>query len=93
MARSAGAVRVGGHIALIGILTSDKIDPTLLMRKSVRMTGIYVGSRQMFRSMLRAFEAHELRPVIDRTFPFADAREAYHHMEAAGHFGKITISL
>ncbi len=93
LARSAGSVRVGGHIALIGILTSDKIDPTLLMRKSVRMTGIYVGSRQMFRSMLRAFEAHELRPVIDRTFPFADAKDAYHHMEAAGHFGKITISL
>lgn len=93
LARSAGAVRVGGHIALIGILTMDKVDPTLLMRKSVRMTGIYVGSRQMFRSMLRAFEAHEIRPVIDRTFALADARAAYHHMQAAGHFGKITISM
>jgi len=93
LARSAGAVRVGGHIALIGILTMDRIDPTLLMRKSVRMTGIYVGSRQMFRSMLRAFDAHQIRPVIDRTFPLTEAREAFHHMEAAGHFGKITISL
>lgn len=93
LARSAGAVRVGGHIALIGILTMDRIDPTLLMRKSVHMTGIYVGSRQMFRSMLRAFEAHQIRPVIDQNFPLTEAREAFHHMKAAGHFGKITISL
>ena len=93
LARSAGAVRVGGHIALIGILSMDRVDPTLLMRKSVRMTGIYVGSRQMFQSMLRAFEAHEVRPVIDRTFPFTESRDAFHHMQKAGHFGKITISL
>ncbi len=93
LARSAASVRVGGHIALIGILTTDRIDPTVLMRKSVRMTGIYVGSRQMFKSMLTAFEAHETRPVIDRTFPFENAKDAYHLMEKTGHFGKITISL
>ncbi|MDP6706226.1 MAG: NAD(P)-dependent alcohol dehydrogenase, partial [Alphaproteobacteria bacterium] len=66
--RSARAVRVGGHIGLIGVLTGGQINPTLLMRNSVRLSGIYVGSRAMFEAMNRAIAATELRPVIDKTF-------------------------
>ena len=91
--RSIESVRVGGHIALIGILTSSRIEPTPLMRKSVRLNGIYVGSQRMFEDMNRAFTAAKLRPVIDKSFAFEDARAAYRHMEAAGHFGKIIVSL
>jgi Zinc-binding dehydrogenase len=35
---------------------------------------------------------HRLRPVIDRTFPFAEAKEAYRHFEGRGHFGKVVIT-
>jgi NADPH:quinone reductase-like Zn-dependent oxidoreductase len=31
--------------------------------------------------------------VIDRRFAFDEARAAYHHMQAAGHFGKIVIEI
>ena len=57
------------------------------------MHGIYVGSRAMFERMNRAIAAAGLRPIIDRRFVFDDARAAYHHMQAAGHFGKIVITL
>lgn len=93
LARSIEAARVGGHIALIGILSSDRVDPTPMMRKSIRLNGIYVGSRRVFEDMNRAFSSARLKPVIDRVFPFEEARAAYHHMQAAGHFGKIIISV
>jgi NADPH:quinone reductase-like Zn-dependent oxidoreductase len=43
--------------------------------------------------MNRAIDLHELKPVIDRVFDFEDARAAFHHMQAAGHFGKIVVRI
>jgi len=93
MEQSIEAVRVGGHIAYVGVLTGGAINPVGIMRKSVRLQGVYVGSRAMFEDMNRTLVLHDLHPVIDRTFPFADAREAFHHMKAAGHFGKIVVTM
>jgi NADPH:quinone reductase-like Zn-dependent oxidoreductase len=47
----------------------------------------------MFVAMLRAIELHAIRPVIDRVFPFAEARAAYHYLESGVHFGKVVISV
>lgn len=91
--KSIAAVRIGGRIAYIGILTGGAIDPTAIMRKSVRLQGVYVGSRAMFEDMNRALALHSLHPVIDRVFPFAEARDAFLHMKAAAHFGKIVVSI
>lgn len=88
------AVRFGGRISLIGVLSEPgaQVDPRPLLMKGVRLQGIYVGSREMFASMNRAVALSGLRPVIDRVFPFVEAAEAYRYMKAAGHFGKIVIS-
>ena len=93
--RSVNAVRVGGIISLIGVLTgfTGATNPTSIMRKSITVKGIYVGSRAMFADMNRAIEAHNLKPVIDQTFDFKDARSAYHAMRGAGHFGKLVIKM
>lgn len=93
--RSVNAVRVGGIIGLIGILTgaAGQASPTAIMRKSVTIRGIYVGPRSMFADMNRAITRHGLKPVIDRTFGFEDARAAYHTMRAASHFGKLVIEV
>ncbi len=91
LAQSIDAVRIGGHIAMIGVLTQGTVDPTPILRKSLRLNGIYVGSQTMFLDMNAAIEAAGLKPAIDRRFAFADAREAYRCMEAADHFGKIVI--
>jgi len=91
--RSIEAVRVGGHIALIGVLTQGQINPMPILRKSIRLNGIYVGSRDWFQAMNAAIEANALKPVIDKVFPFEEARDAFHHMESAQHFGKIVLSM
>jgi NADPH:quinone reductase-like Zn-dependent oxidoreductase len=91
--RTIQATRVAGTIALIGVLTGGEINPALVMRKSIRLQGIYVGSRRMFRDMNAAIEMHGLRPVVDRTFTFGMAQDAYRAMQQAGHFGKIVIAV
>jgi len=93
--KSINAVRVGGVIGLIGILTGveGQIAPTAIMRKSILLKGVYVGSREMFAQMNRAIALHQLKPVIDEAFDFADARSAYRRMRSASHFGKLAIAL
>lgn len=91
--RSIASTRVAGHLALIGVLTGGEINPALIFRNSLRVHGIYVGSRAMFERMNRAFGAAELQPVVDKVFAFDQAREAFHHLEAAGHFGKVVVEI
>ena len=91
--KSVASARVGGHVALIGILTGGVMNPVGIMRGSLRLNGIYVGSRAMFTAMNDAIAANTLEPVIDHVVAFEDARQAYHDMRAAGHFGKIVISV
>ena len=91
--KSVASAQIGGHVALIGILTGGVMNPVGIMRGSLRMNGIYVGSRAMFTAMNDAIAANKLAPVIDHVVAFEDARQAYHDMRAAGHFGKIVISV
>ncbi len=91
--QSLNAVRMGGTISLIGVLAggSGEIRTTSILMKSVRVQGIFVGSRAMFEAMNRAITLHQLHPVIDRVFPFEETREALRYMESGAHFGKIVI--
>lgn len=88
------AVRRGGHIALIGVLSGQgEIDPRPILMRSIRLQGIYVGSRQMFEEMNRALHLAALKPVIDRVFGFDEVPAAMSHMSSGAHFGKICIAL
>ena len=88
------AVRRGGHVALIGVLTGQgEMDPRPILVKSIRVQGIYVGSREIFEEMNRAIEAVRLTPVVDRVFPFEAAADAMKYMESGAHFGKVVIQI
>ena len=91
--RSFLAARLGGRIAVIGLLTGpSQVDPMPILRRNLRVQGLYVGSKQMFESMNRAIAAGGLEPVIDKVFPFAEAKDAYRHLKGQSHFGKIVIA-
>ena len=93
--KSLQAARHGGKIAQIGVLSdpSAKISPLPVLGKSLQINGIYVGSRAMFERLLKAFTISQTRPIIDRVFPFADAKAAYAHLQSGAHFGKIVIAV
>jgi NADPH:quinone reductase-like Zn-dependent oxidoreductase len=93
--RSLKATRTGGGISLIGVLAggAGQVDTILILMRSLKVRGIYVGSREMFEAMNRAVALHKLRPVVDRVFPLAEARAAFAYLESGAHFGKVVISL
>ncbi|MGQ0456879.1 MAG: zinc-dependent alcohol dehydrogenase family protein [Hyphomicrobium sp.] len=95
LAQSLAAVRTGGRVSMIGVLSSGDgeampIFPILM--KAVTVQGIFVGSREMFEAMNRAIGANGLKPVIDaKTFAFSDFPDALRYMESGAHFGKIVL--
>jgi NADPH:quinone reductase-like Zn-dependent oxidoreductase len=94
LGKSLRAVRTGGHISLIGVLSGGgQVNPMPILMKNVRVQGIYVGSREMFEAMNRAIALHRLRPVVDRVFPFAEIREALRYLESGAHFGKVALRI
>ena len=90
--RSAGT---GAQVSVIGVLTGREqpLNIGQLLMKTLRLQGIYVGSRAMLADSLEAFAASGTKPVIDRVFAFQDAKEALRHMESGQHLGKIVITL
>ena len=93
--KSLASTRLGGHVCLIGVLTgvSGQVATSAILRKHLRVHGIYVGSREMFEEMNRAIEQSGMRPPIGARFGFDEARAAYDHMVAGAHFGKIVVSV
>jgi NADPH:quinone reductase-like Zn-dependent oxidoreductase len=93
--KSLQAVRIGGRISLIGVLSGrgEKVDPLPILFKSLTVQGIYVGSREMFEAMNQVISQHQIKPVIDKVFPFAEAHQAYRYLESKAHFGKVVIRL
>lgn len=93
MNQSLTAVRIGGHISLIGVLTgfSGEIATATAMSKNVAIKGVTVGSRQDQEEMIAAIEANGIKPVIDSVFPLEKIAEAFAHQVSQRHFGKICL--
>src|SRR3984893_416529 len=91
--QSVRALRCGGKIGLIGILSGREAQTEIfpIVAKSATVFGIYVGSREMFEGLNLALEQSKIRPVIDKVFSFESAPKAYAYMAAGSHFGKVVI--
>ncbi|MGH9607360.1 MAG: zinc-dependent alcohol dehydrogenase family protein [Terracidiphilus sp.] len=94
LARSLKAIRPGGTVAAIGVLSgaAGNIAVPSILHKMARIHGIYVGSRQDFIDMNRAVSLALLRPVGEE-FRWSQAREVLRTMEQGSHFGKLVLTV
>jgi len=83
LGQSVMATRHAGSIGLIGVLTMGEFNPLM----------IYCGSKFMLENLNRALIANDVKSVVDKVYEFEDARQAYHDMEKAKHFGKLVIKI
>ena len=95
LSQSMEACRIGGHIAMIGILTGGRgeVRTGLLISRQQRLHGLLVGSRKHQQDLVRALDGLAMRPVIDRSFPLEQTAEAFRHEMAGQHFGKIGVEI
>lgn len=95
MPQSIAAARIGGHIALIGVLAGigGNVPTVFVMQQNQRIVGLTVGARRHQQDMIRAIEANGIRPVIDRHFPLEQIADAFRHQESGKHFGKICLDI
>jgi NADPH:quinone reductase-like Zn-dependent oxidoreductase len=91
--QSVTALRYGGTMSLLGVLTGvrGEVNTYSVFHKLLRIAGIYVGSVAMFEGLVRALEASRIEPIIDRTFGFGEVKEAYAHLASGTHFGKVVV--
>lgn len=92
--RSLNALRMGGHISLVGLVDGfdANISTLTLMHQQATIKGMEVGSTQDFIAMNRAIETHDIHPVIDKVFSFEQVQSAFEYLEQGLHFGKVVIS-
>jgi len=92
--RSMRAAKIDGHIAVIGVVAGNgSISNVPIFMKALRLIGVFVGSRKMFEDMNDAITRADVRPVVDRTFPFDQVQSAVEFMKSGAHFGKIVVTI
>ena len=90
------ATRIGGTIAFIGVLAGPppaELRLPLMVMQQQRLQGVTVGSVEDLQSLVDAITINRMKPVIDRTFPFDGAKEAFAYMASGLHFGKVAIAI
>tara|TARA_R110001606_G_C15404449_1_gene653938 strand:+ start:17458 stop:18483 length:1026 start_codon:yes stop_codon:yes gene_type:complete len=96
MKQSLIAVRPGGTLSLIGVLSGATTGNVLLpfiVSRDVRLQGVTVGPRDDMIRMNQAITAAQMTPVVDKVFPFEAAADAYRHLASGAHFGKVCIAI
>lgn len=93
LARSVVSTRIGGSIAIIGGVSGfgGEFRPFDLIGGARKMVGFTVGNRTGLEQLARFVDVAGIKPVVDRTFAFEQAREAYGYLESGQHFGKVVI--
>ncbi|HUG42875.1 MAG TPA: NAD(P)-dependent alcohol dehydrogenase, partial [Acidobacteriota bacterium] len=93
--QSLQAVRIGGRIILLGVLSAAAAELNIIpvFMKQVRVQGMLVGSRDDFEAMNRAVSLHRLRPTVGQVFELEEAAQALQSMQRGDHFGKICIRI
>ncbi|WDH76803.1 alcohol dehydrogenase family protein [Exiguobacterium marinum] len=86
-------LKKGGKFCISGSAggQTTHLDFRTLYLKHIAMYGSVLGTRHEFAEMLRSIAEGKLKPVIDRTFPLEEAREAQTYFKQSGKFGKIVL--
>jgi NADPH:quinone reductase-like Zn-dependent oxidoreductase len=90
------ATKIGGTIAFIGVLAGEPQTPpriSLMVMQQQRLQGTTVGSIEDLQAMVNAIAQNKMKPVMDKSFPFDKAKDAFAYMASGQHFGKVSIAI
>jgi len=89
------AINPGARIVIYGSTAGNeiKVNATDIFLKSASIVGSQVGDPQDFQEMLAFAAEHKIKPVIEATYPLAQAKEALLHLRDAHKFGKVVVTM
>ena len=93
---SVRSAKLGGHIALIGVLSGPSVSEIILPRiflKQIRLSGIAMANQESQIAMVEYLEKTDIKPMISHSFDLADLADAFQHQIDNKHFGKISITM
>jgi len=93
LAQSLRAIRFGGTISMIGVLSgfSSEVNLLPILMQQLKIQGILVGHKEGFEDMNRGIALHKIQPVVDKVFPFEEVPQALEYLASGKHFGKVCI--
>lgn len=93
LAESIKSVRPAGTVSIIGALAGAKSELNVLpvLMQNIRLQGVFVGHHESFEGLCAAVKKNQIRPVVDRSFGFDEARAAFEYMQSGSHFGKVGL--
>ena len=94
-AKSVRSLARGGRLVTRGATTgpAGALDLQALFAKQLTIHGSYMGTKGELMHAVRFFFAGQLQPVVDRTFPLAQAALAQRRLEESEQFGKIVLEV
>jgi NADPH:quinone reductase-like Zn-dependent oxidoreductase len=96
VAQSVHSTRVGGTVAVIGVLSGFDTAPISVaevMLNNLRIIGITVGSVRAHRELCEFVSAAGIKPHVSHVFDWEQLDEALAVMRAGEHVGKIAITI
>lgn len=93
--RSLKCLARGGRLVTCGATTGYKaqIDLRFLFARQYSIAGSYMGTRAELLRAAQFFFSGQVRPVVDRTFPLAEAAAAQAYLERGEQFGKVVLQV
>jgi len=89
------SLRRAGRLVTCGATTGPKVglDLRRLFWYQWNIMGSTMGNLAEYHEIVRLLGAGELRPVVDRVFPFTEARAALERLDRAEQLGKIVVEI
>jgi NADPH:quinone reductase-like Zn-dependent oxidoreductase len=92
---SVRALAKGGRLVTCGGTTGPRVvtDVRRLFWNQYTIMGSTMGTEAEYREIIRVLSRGQLRPIVDREYPFDDARAAFERLDQGRQLGKIVLRI
>jgi len=89
------SLATNGRLVTCGATTGyqAQLDLRHIFYRQLTILGSMMGGKAELPEVLKFFENGKLQPVVDKVFPFIETTQAFQHLQASQHFGKVVVEV
>ena len=91
--RAFNSMAPGGRYGICGVTAGFRAELNMgaLFTRQQQVFGVFMGSKEDMRQIVRMLDRGVIQPTVDRVFPLSEAAQAHTVMEERGFFGKLVL--